>query len=76
MNSIVFDPSAKDEFLDAIRFYNDCQNNLGNRFRLAIESATQKISETPFMYRVLKAPFRRYLTSTLHKNFIIKDEIS
>jgi len=35
--------------------------NLGRHFRLAVESAIQKIAETPFRYRMLHAPFRRCL---------------
>ncbi len=43
------------------QYYEGCQEGLGCRFRLAMESATQKIAEAPFMYRVLQAPFRRHL---------------
>lgn len=45
----------------AVKYYEVCQVGLGRRFRYLIESATKKISETPFIYRTLKAPFRRYL---------------
>ncbi len=45
----------------AVRYYEDCQHGLGRRFRLFVESAVQKIVESPFIYRILKAPFRRYL---------------
>ena len=56
-----FDPEARTEFLEAIQYYEECQEGLGRRFHLAIESAVQHISEAPFLYRMLKAPFRRYL---------------
>jgi plasmid stabilization system protein ParE len=61
MNSIIFDPEAQSELLASIRYYEDCQRGLGHRFRLLVESAVKKIVEAPFIYRVLKAPFRRYL---------------
>ena len=61
MTLVIFDPDARAEFLDAVRYYEECQEGLGRRFRLSIVSAVQHISETPFLYRILKAPFRRYL---------------
>ena len=61
MNSIIFDPEARSEFLAAVKYYEGCQTGLGRRFRYLVESATKKISEAPFIYRTLKAPFRRYL---------------
>lgn len=61
MTLAIFDPDAKSEFLKAGRYYENCQHGLGRRFRFAVASAIQKITETPFRYRVLHAPFRRYL---------------
>ncbi len=61
MNSIKFDPEARSEFFGAVKYYEDCQRGLGRRFRYLVESAVKKIVETPFIYRTLKAPFRRYL---------------
>lgn len=45
----------------SVKYYEKCQFNLGRRFRLAVDSAIEKIAEKPFCYRVLYAPFRRYL---------------
>jgi hypothetical protein len=61
MNSIIFDPEAQSEFLTAVKYYEDCQRGLGRRFRDLVEYATKKISKAPFIYRTLRAPFRRYL---------------
>jgi toxin ParE1/3/4 len=61
MNSAIFDPEAQSEFLSAVRYYEDCQVGLGRRFRLLVESSVQKIVDSPFIYRILKTPFRRYL---------------
>ena len=61
MNLAIFDPEAQAEFLAAVGYYEDCQDGLGRSFRFLVESAVKKISKTPFIYRTLKAPFRRYL---------------
>ncbi len=61
MTSIVFDPDAKAEFLTALRYYENCQPGLGRHFKIFVQSALQKIAKTPFQYRMIYAPFRRYL---------------
>ncbi len=61
MNSIIFDPVAETEFLESVKYYEDCQDGLGRRFRESIYLSLQKISKSPFTYRVIKSPFRRYL---------------
>ena len=61
MNLAIFDPEAQSEFLAAVRYYEDSQIGLGRRFRNLVESGVKKITETPFLYRTVKAPFRRYL---------------
>ena len=61
MNAIAFDPDARAEFLAAIEYYEECQVGLGRRFRLAIESELEHISEMPLRFRVLHPPFRRCL---------------
>ncbi len=47
MTLVIFDPEAQAEFLAAVQYYEDCQHGLGRRFRLVVESAIQKIAETP-----------------------------
>lgn len=66
MTSVIFDPDAKMEFLAAIQFYDDCQHGLGRRFRFVVEFSIKKIAEAPFMYRILHAPFRRFLLPNFH----------
>ncbi len=61
MNEIIFDPDARSEFLEAIQYYENCQKDLGRRFRNAVEDSIRRISESPLMYRVLHSPFRRFL---------------
>lgn len=58
MTSVIFDPDAKSEFLSAVQYYENCQSGLGRRFRLVVESAVQDITESPFRYRVLHAPYQ------------------
>lgn len=60
MTPVIFAPDARAEFLTCVRYYEDCQSNLGRRFRSAVEVAVQQIAEAPLRYRVLHAPFRRY----------------
>ena len=48
MIPVVFDPDAQAEFLEAIRYYEDCQPRLGRRFKFSVEEAVQSIAETPF----------------------------
>jgi len=61
MISVIFDPEAKDEFWSSIQYYEECQSGLGRRFRDSVEAATRGIVESPFRFRILHAPFRRYL---------------
>ncbi|OGQ98465.1 MAG: plasmid stabilization protein [Deltaproteobacteria bacterium RIFOXYD12_FULL_57_12] len=63
MIPVIFDPDARTEFLAAIRYYEDSQPDLGRRFRSAVAATVQRIAESPLRYRVLHAPFRRYLLS-------------
>jgi hypothetical protein len=48
MISVVFDPDARAEFLEAVQYYEDCQAGLGRRFRMTVEAAVKSIAETPF----------------------------
>jgi len=70
MISVDFDPDARAEFLEAVKYYEDCQAGLGRRFRIAVEAAVQSVAETPFRYRVLHAPFRRYLLTNFPYSII------
>ena len=70
MISVVFDPDARAEFLEAVKYYEDCQAGLGRRFRIAVEAAVQSVAETPFRYRALHAPFRRYLLTNFPYSII------
>ncbi len=61
MSRVVFDPDARSEFFAAIEYYEECQAGLGRRFRETVEFAVRSIETSPFRYRILHTPFRRYL---------------
>nr|VFK20841.1 MAG: hypothetical protein BECKLPF1236B_GA0070989_12273 [Candidatus Kentron sp. LPFa] len=61
MSMVNFNPDARAEFLEAVKYYEVCQPGLGRRFRLAVKSELDRIREMPLGFRVLHAPFRRCL---------------
>nr|VFK20189.1 MAG: ParE toxin of type II toxin-antitoxin system, parDE [Candidatus Kentron sp. LPFa] len=61
MSTVHFNPDARAEFLEAVKYYEAHQPGLGRRFRLAVESELVRIREMPLGFRVLHAPFRRCL---------------
>ncbi|OGV70550.1 MAG: plasmid stabilization protein [Lentisphaerae bacterium RIFOXYB12_FULL_65_16] len=74
MSAAEFDPEARAEFLAAVEYYEECQEGLGRRFRLTVESAVDHICEMPFRFRVLHAPFRRCLLPTFPYSVIFSIE--
>lgn len=58
---IELDCAAKAEIRDAALFYNDCRQGLGEEFIDAVETALDQIVQHPFLWRVLKGRYRRYL---------------
>ncbi len=42
MNPVRFDPEAKEEFLEAILYYEECQNGLGRGFELPLSLPLSK----------------------------------
>ena len=61
MNGVAFDPDARAEFLAAVEYYEECEAELGRRFRQLVETEINNINVMPFRFRVLHAPFRRCL---------------
>ena len=74
MSAAEFDPDARAEFLAAVEYYEECQEGLGRRFRLTVESAVNRICEVPFRFRVLHTPFRRCLLPTFPYSVIFSIE--
>ena len=58
MNSVKFDPAARDEFLDAVVYYEQCRKGLGKSFRKQVELALSKISEMPFFISYHSSSFQ------------------
>ena len=68
MTAILFDPDARREFLEAVRFYEDRRLGLGLNFRQLIEAGLQQISEQVSCHPgsipplcVVKIPILNYL---------------
>ena len=61
MDKVVFDPLARQELRDAVKFYEKHQKGLGQKFLSAVESATDIIAQFPLLYPILREPFRRCL---------------
>jgi len=61
MTIAIFDPEAREEFLSAVQYYEECQAGLGLRFRDIVEVSVKKIIAEPLRYRVFHIPFRRHL---------------
>jgi len=61
MGKIVYDPFARDELEEAVRFYENCQKDLGRRFLSAVEASTKAISDFPDIYPIIRNHFRRCL---------------
>ncbi|PIU84741.1 MAG: type II toxin-antitoxin system RelE/ParE family toxin, partial [Deltaproteobacteria bacterium CG06_land_8_20_14_3_00_44_19] len=45
MSGVRFDPDARAEFLAAVEYYEECQIGLGRRFRDAVKTELEHISE-------------------------------
>jgi len=56
-----FHPSAKNEFNEAIDYYDDCQAGLGKEFAKEIFSAIQRILQFPKAWSRLSENTRRCL---------------
>ncbi len=61
MISVVVDPDARAEFLSTVQYYEECQEGFGKRFRNIVGSIVDNIIDSPFRYRIIRVPFRRYL---------------
>lgn len=53
--TVRFVQEAGQEFLDAIRYYEDAEPGLGRRFSADLESAVQRLRDHPETYRIRNA---------------------
>ena len=57
--TVRFVQEAQQEFLDAIRYYEEAEPGLGRRFRVEAESAVRRLGDHPGTYRIRLADQRR-----------------
>jgi plasmid stabilization system protein ParE len=58
--NVFFVPEAKEEFLDAISYYEDARAGLGLRFQLEVDRSIRWISEHYALYRLRPGGYRRF----------------
>lgn len=58
-----FHPAAKSEFLDAVEYYEGCEEGLGYDFSAEIYSAIQTILRYPKAWPILTDDVHRFLTN-------------
>jgi toxin ParE1/3/4 len=65
---------GQQEFLDAIRYYEGAEPELGQRFRAEIESTVRRLRDHPETYRIRSADQRRINLKTFpyYLPFIIR----
>jgi plasmid stabilization system protein ParE len=56
---IIFVPEAKNEFFDAIDYYEDARSGLGERFKKEIDRCILWAADHPGLYRLRQAGYRR-----------------
>jgi toxin ParE1/3/4 len=56
-----FHPEALAEYEDAARYYAECQEGLELRFIASVETAIQRVLESPTRWRIFEEDVRRYL---------------
>lgn len=74
--TVRFVQEALQEFLDAIRYYEDAEPGLGRRFSVELERAVQRLRDHPEAYRIRSADQRRINLHTFpfYLPFIIRGE--
>ena len=61
--TIEFHPDAKQEFAEAVEYYDNCAPGLGDDFIAAIDEAVMRIDSFPLAWPQLSANTRRCRTS-------------
>ena len=56
---VIFLPEAKEEFLDAIAYYEEAIGGLGQRFKEETDRCILRIAEHPELYRLRHGGYRR-----------------
>jgi len=58
-----FHPEAKDEFNEAIEYYEDCEPGLGYDFSVEVHAAIQNIVNYPTAWPIVEEDVRRCLVN-------------
>jgi hypothetical protein len=58
-----FHPEAKDEFNEAIEYYEDCESGLGYDFSIEVHAAKQNIVNYPTAWPIVEEDVRRCLVN-------------
>jgi hypothetical protein len=61
MKRLVLAPAAEEEMLAAAKYYEDCQDELGNRFLDEVLQAGRRIAERPEAWSLISGRIRRCL---------------
>ena len=71
-----FHPDAEKELLDAVNYYNECQDNLGTEFAREVYTSIQMILQYPKAWPKLSPRTRRCLVNRFPYGIIyqIKDD--
>ena len=58
-----FHDAAEEEFLDAIEYYEECQQGLGLRFSKEVYTTIMRIRNHPYAWEAIDSNTRRCLTN-------------
>jgi plasmid stabilization system protein ParE len=75
--TVRFVEEARDEFLDAVSYYEEARNGLGMRFANTVERSVLWIADHPELYRVRPKGFRRINVRGFpyYIAYIVRDQI-
>jgi hypothetical protein len=64
MKAIVFHAAAEIEMVEAAKYYENQQSDLGKRFLTSVQETLNRIQINPFLFPVVATDIRRGLTKT------------
>ncbi|MBU2514221.1 type II toxin-antitoxin system RelE/ParE family toxin [bacterium] len=74
MKTVKFHPDAESELIDAAKFYEDKQAQLGKRYLQAVSQTVERISLNPSIYRKIGDEIRCARTSTFPFVIIFREK--
>jgi len=75
--TVKFHPNAEAEFLNAVEYYEDVQNNLGYEFASEVYGTIERVKDFPLAWQKMTSKTRRCLTNRFPFGVIyfIKDDV-